>query len=85
MATKTLKFTNHSIDSSGDEVCRWREIIETRAGFCTVITSEYDETVQEDDVPTAIAMERVVDWDKADIASVTVGEPYGHVPGHPEC
>jgi len=61
-----LKFTNHSIDSSGDEVCRWREIIETRAGFCTVITSEFGETSTEHDIPIDIAMGRVKDWDKAD-------------------
>jgi len=66
MATKTLKFTNHEVDSSGDEVCRWREITETREGFFTVVTVEFGETVQEDDVPTARAVGMVKDWDKAD-------------------
>jgi hypothetical protein len=61
-----LKFTNHSIDSAGDEVCRWREIIETREGFFTVVTVEWGETIQEDDVPTARALGMVKDWDKAD-------------------
>jgi len=61
-----MKFTNHEVDSSGDEVCRWREITETREGFCTVSTTEFGETSTEHDIPIAIALGRVKDWDKAD-------------------